>query len=283
MERFRTVVFFHMTDTRHEIIKEFMQICGSTKSQAMTYLDATNYSLARAVDEYLAHSTSPSCSASAAPKRSKLLSVESPSYQLSSFFESYKSSVERDVIDPEGIERLSLDLGIETLDPVWLYIADKCHSKTMGYFSKKEWLVGMRDMGVNGVDGLKNSIDTIRDSLRSDASSFKDVYSFSFRYTLDEGARNLSLFSATQLWDILLPLSDWELTPKWLNFLRREAVIEKFRAVTKDTWNLVLSFRIKYPNMESILQMEESEAWPLMIDEFITELQHIDKTTKTDT
>lgn len=263
-----------MAETRNEIIKEFMQICGSDRNQALTYLGAARFSLTRAVDEYLVDSKSPISSTTAATKRSKTHTVESPSSAVSQFFECYKAPSSSECIDPDGIERLSHDLGIETLDPLWIYIAEKCKANEMGFFSRTEWMRGMQAIGCSSLDGLKESLSTVPASLLDDPTKFRDMYSFAFQYTLDEGARNISLATAVSLWTILLPLSNWALSSLWLNFVRQQEIDGRYKAVTKDTWNLVSKFHDEFPDIQSVESFDDAaDAWPVLIDEFVADLR----------
>merc|ERR1719188_195004 len=73
---------------------------------------------------------------------------------LENFFARYKDKHE-DAILAEGIEALCADLSISTLDPVTLVIAFHCRAKTMGIFTKAEFVRGMCQLGCDEVDKLK--------------------------------------------------------------------------------------------------------------------------------
>ncbi|GFS52599.1 DCN1-like protein 5 [Trichonephila clavipes] len=51
-----------------------------------------------------------------------------------------------DVIGPEGMEKFCEDIGVEPENIVMLVLAWKMEAKQMGFFSKSEWLRGLRDL-----------------------------------------------------------------------------------------------------------------------------------------
>jgi hypothetical protein len=258
-----------MASVRQEFVTEFMQICGSTEQEARKYLESHNYSLTRAVDKYLCDAPSPTSSVVNETKRSKIAT----NADMDDFFVQYTSAGDRSTIGPDGIQRLSDCLDVDPLDVVWLYIAEKCNAKKMGYFSKEEWSKGMRSLCCVSSHELKLKIPNIRSSISQDPNCYKSLYTFSFTYTLQEGSRIISFSDAVALWEILLPLSGWNLAEEWLRFVRNREDAGVCKSVTKDHWNMLHALSRRFPDSASLSQFSDSsDAWPMIIDDFVDQV-----------
>jgi hypothetical protein len=251
------------------VVKEFMHISGATKSTATRYLLSANSMLTRALDLFYAESGGCSDSpVTAKPKRMKVC-PKSPaiSKEIGDFFGAYADE-ENNLINPDGLARLCADLNIDHLDVVWLSIACACEAETMGYFTKEEWIRGMNALDTVTLDELKLSIESIRSQLSRDFNEFKRVYKFAFSFSLEPGARNISSNTATQLWELLIPLSGWKLGEDWLEFLKTDSVVGK--AITRDIWSQLALLMKEAPDRPALNSLDsENGAWPILIDEFI--------------
>ena len=276
----RLVAFFFHADLQLEmsnnsnaaLIQEFITISGASRVLAEKYLNKNNFSLARSVDSFYADGNLPvSGPTTAQPKRRKTVPrtcTKTAMSQIESFFKTYANKSSHQ-IEPNEISNLSSDLCIDPLDVVWLIIAESCQAKTMGYFTQSEWTTGMIALECYSLEDLKEAIPRIRDSVRTELDTFREVYGFTFRYALDSGARNISLETATALWDLILPLSGWPMYCDWISFVQSESVVKKSRAITKDVWTLLYDFSQAAPSKESLVKFDiDGVAWPVLIDDF---------------
>ena len=265
-----------MVEVDESILREFMTISGSTREQARFYLQASSGSLSRALDSFYSdHTQVENSPVTARPKRQKTAPPKTITTmrEIDTFFDSY-ASAEDSQIGPADVARLSSDLGVDPLDVVWLYISCECDAHTMGFFSKTEWERGMSAMGTGNLTALKQFLPEIRTLLHEDSLIFRKVYNFTFKFSLEPGARNLPMDTALELWKLLLPLSGWSLHEEWINLVAELNGNPKHRAVTKDLWSQLLDFMKQYPSGVALQQFDiENSAWPNLIDEFSDRLR----------
>jgi len=251
-----------------------MNISGCNKTTARRCLKASKGSLTRALDSFYAEGGTNANNDSpviARPKRRKISPTASmPENAIEVFFNQYKSTVSGD-IEPEGLTKLCADLRIDPLDAVWLCIATECQAKTMGIFTLQEWSRGMNAIDAVDIKELNSEVHSLRNRLKKDTEYFKKVYVFSFTFSLEPGARNISLETAVQLWDIVLPFSGWKLYQKWLDFTRAT----NGKAITRDIWTQLLVLIEQVPDLEALDAFDrDNGAWPVMIDEFFDHITH---------
>jgi DCN1-like protein 1/2 len=245
---------------KQKIVTEFASISGSSLSEAQLHLRKFDYDLQRALNDFYQIKSS--------RKGVQSRSDKPKLKDISAFFEAYADS-DGSSIGPEGISKLSEHLGIDPLDVIWLAIAQKCQCAAMGHFTLDEWTSGMRELRCSCVEELKTGISSLRQQIKSDNGFFRDLYMFSFKFSLDPGMRNLPLDTAIALWDILLPCTQWELGPKWLEFIQSENISRREKAITRDVWSLVVSFAREVPTLASLSRFDrDSGAWPIIFDDF---------------
>ena len=248
-----------------KVIAEFVSIAGSDQNTAKSYLRKSNFSLTHALNDYYKDL---SLEGQQGKKRSQTGRKTPNQSELTSFFKVY-SGEDGSGIGPSGIEKMCSHLDIDPLDILWLIIAHRCECQTMGHFTLDEWKRGMKSLGCASISDLKEAIPSLRDEIRQSPDDFKELYQFSFKYSLDHGVRNLPLETALALWHILLPYCQWELSEKWIEFVESDRVREKGKAITKDVWNLLLGFARDIPTTSSIVRFDrDSGAWPILFDDF---------------
>jgi DCN1-like protein 1/2 len=73
--------------------------------------------------------------------------------------------------------------------------------------------------------------------------------------------------SAIGLWNLLLE-GRFPLLQQWCQFIQEQY----HHSISKDTWALLLDF-IDSPGCRDLSQHDESEPWPVIIDEFVAFLR----------
>ena len=252
-----------MDKEKASLIQEFSSITGEKGTVARRFLSDASFSLSDALTRYYADN---SCSESD-KEIDRNTSVDK-------FFDSYSDKCSLR-IEPEGIHTLSGHLGIDTLDVVWIIIAFNCQAKSMGTFTKAEWIRGMNALNCMECETLKKRLPSLRRSLNID-EEYTKIYDFAFTFALDQGARNISLVTATALWSVILPFSGWNLASIWLEFIQSDKIIADYKAVTKDVWNMLLVLKTQIPDRQNLGAFDrDGGAWPLLIDEFYDTVSEI--------
>jgi DCN1-like protein 1/2 len=115
------------------------------------------------------------------------------------------------------------------------------------------------------VEKMKAIVPTLREEL-SDAESFKNVYEFTFLFSREENQKSLPVELAVALWQLLLK-GRFQLLNEWCDF-----TVNKYgKAISRDTWNLVLDFvKSVSPDLSNY---DEDGAWPVLIDDFVHYMQ----------
>ncbi|TXT15898.1 hypothetical protein VHUM_00401 [Vanrija humicola] len=189
--------------------------------------------------------------------------------------------------------RLCGELGIDpSSDPVLFCLAADLGSKVTGEWEREPFIKGWIsiDPAINSVASMKAALPKLRKKLNADPVYFKKVYMHTFDLCKAPGARVLALETAIDLWTLYIPpalearpsalshiapgaaptspatdeapgfsADDLEL---WLEFQK-----SKGKAVSKDTWSLLIDF-IRTIDAE-LKEYDEEAAWPSTIDDFV--------------
>jgi len=176
-------------------------------------------------------------------------------------FNEYTTPDDAEVIGPDGIVDFCKAIAVDPEDVVMLVLAWKMDAKQMGYFSKKEWIKGLSDLQCDSIVKLRSKIDSLRSQLY-DATTFKNVYRYSFDFSKDKDQRSMDIETAQAMLRLLLG-KQWPLHKHFDAFLSQS----KYKVINKDQWCNVLEFS-RSVNAD-LSNYDEDGAWPVLLDEFV--------------
>lgn len=185
--------------------------------------------------------------------------------RFANLFATYRGQESEDKISIEGIERLLSDLGLEANSILVLIFAWKCRASAQCVFTRDEFYRGLYELGgdtIDRIDKLKACLVRAEMELTNNQHLFKDLYQFTFNYAKNQPQKSLDLEIAIAYWDILLK-GRFRFLNLWIEFLNETHK----RAITRDTWNLLLDFSMMID--DSMSNYDEEGAWPVLIDEFV--------------
>lgn len=182
---------------------------------------------------------------------------------MRSIFSYYRDkNSQEEKISIEGVENLLADLQLEANSILVLILAWKCRAETQCEFSKQEFYTGLRELGADSIDKLKLRLIRAEQELNNNPHQFKNLYQFTFNYAKNQLQKSLDLELAIAYWNILLR-NRFKFLDLWIEFLNETPK----RAVSRDTWNLLLDFSAMIDDTMS--NYDEEGAWPVLIDEFV--------------
>lgn len=104
--------------------------------------------------------------------------------------------------------------------------------------------------------------------LMTDTTEFNKFYDFVWLWNRASPTAAI-VCDITDIWKMLLGGLKLSLTAKWFEFVASHAKLSG--GVTRDLWNSSLRFLRKVS--PSLVEYDEDDCWPLMIDEFVTKLK----------
>lgn len=235
-------------------IKDFMEVTGTTKATATKYLSNNDGELNKAINLYLNSNYNPN---------------------LIKIFNKYREGNEPYIGIDGTLEYLG-DLQIEPEDIESLVLSYFLRSESMGHFSKDNFINIWDNEKIYLIPEMKQFIKSLTNSMKNDLGLFKDLYSFTFKFLLENPNQKLiSYETLVDYWKLLFQLLDLSQevqtrVDQWYEFL------EAFKKmVSHDSFVMFFEFLkdIIIPDPITMKDYSELSSWPSIIDEFIEYLQ----------
>ncbi|XVE53690.1 hypothetical protein DITRI_Ditri03aG0022700 [Diplodiscus trichospermus] len=184
--------------------------------------------------------------------------------KIDRLFNSYANS-SLGMIDPDGIEALCSDLGVEYTDVRILMLAWKLKAEKQGYFTQDEWRTGLKALGVDSLSKLKKALTELENEVGK-PSNYEDFYSYAFRYCLtEEKQKSVDIESICELLNLVLGAQFRPQVDLLIEYLK---VQSDYKVINLDQWVNFLRFckEISFPDLENY---DATQAWPLILDNFV--------------
>ncbi|PIA45718.1 hypothetical protein AQUCO_01600155v1 [Aquilegia coerulea] len=169
------------------------------------------------------------------------------------------------VIDPEGIESLCSDVGVDYTDVRILMLAWRMNAERQGYFTLEEWRKGLKSLKVDTIAKLKKALPDLEKEVRT-PTNFTEFYSYSFQYCLtEEKQKGVDIESVCELLTLVLGSKFHTQVDSFVEYLKSQ---NDYKVLNMDQWMGFLRFcnEIKFSDLSNY---DEDLAWPLILDNFV--------------
>ncbi|KAF3910783.1 hypothetical protein ABW20_dc0101661 [Dactylellina cionopaga] len=164
-------------------------------------------------------------------------------------------------------------LGLQLDDPTVLALSKALKSPTMGEFTRKDFVDGWSQLGVDTLENMQEKLRELRNQLNTDDEFFKEVYLWTFNWARPEGQKSLALDNAIEWWKLLLSNRFPGHIDRWIDYLNTKWK----KSISKDTWNMLydfVGFASKDPTLASY---DDMGSWPSVIDGYVEYYRELEK------
>jgi len=204
-----------------------------------------------------------------APKPAKPVAPKVNSKEIEKLFKTYADEESPDVMDMEGISRLSEALGIDpTADVRILVLMWRLGAVSKpGQVSCDEFQNGMENVGCDTIESLVELAPSL-DPGFLERSTFREFYKFVFQFSREGTHRTIEKDVVVALLPMAVSNRSEHVTA-FVEFLEQCSTTR----ITLDQWSSFLDFSDKVGVSPSFEGYEEDGAWPLLLDEYVEHWQ----------
>ncbi|GMY35692.1 DCN1-like protein 5 [Fagus crenata] len=169
------------------------------------------------------------------------------------------------LIDPEGVEKLCSDVGVDHTDVRILMLAWKLKAEKQGYFSKDEWRTGLKALKADNLDKLKKAFPALETEVMT-PPNFQDFYAYAFKYCLtEEKQKCVDIETICELLHLVLGSQFRAQVDSIIEYLKFQS---EYRMLNMDQWVNFYRFchEISFPDLKNY---DADLAWPLILDSFV--------------
>ncbi|KAI3927114.1 hypothetical protein MKX01_029882 [Papaver californicum] len=172
-------------------------------------------------------------------------------------------------IEPDGIELLCSDLGIEHNDVRILMLAWKMSAAKMGYFTRDEWRNGLAALKADSMNTLSKALTKLEKKFKKAfENKFLKFYPYAFQYCLTaDMQRDVDKESICKLLDIVLGSRFPAQVGKLVEYLKIQT---EYKVIN---WMGFYRFckDVSFPDMTNY--GEDDGFYPLILDNFVEQMK----------
>eukprot|EP01134_Creolimax_fragrantissima_P008414 CFRG8414T1 len=166
-----------------------------------------------------------------------------------------------EVIGPDGMIRLCVDIHVDPESISMLILAWQCAARTMGYFTKEEWIKGARSLNCDSIPKLRVAIPRLPNLIRTQAD-YKELYSYAFEFSKADRQKNILIDTAKAMLKLLFD-DRWTSIDDFIMYLEQSS----YQVINRDQWMNVLEF--SHTVNQDFTNYDVDGAWPVMLDEYV--------------
>lgn len=169
------------------------------------------------------------------------------------------------LIDPEGIEALCSDVGVDHTDVRILMLAWKMKAEKQGYFSKDEWRTGLKALNADSLNKLKKALPALEREVMQ-PPNFEDFYGYAFQYCLtEEKQRFVDIETICELLNLVLGSQFRAQVDLITKYLKLQT---DYQMLSMDQWVNFYRFcrDISFPDLQNY---DPCESWAVIVDNFV--------------
>jgi len=203
-----------LRSSQRELVRQLQTFTHANEQTCMYCLSKHNWRLEVSLDQYFSNPDAyykPESRASSAGSIDKR--------KIHALFDKYKDPSESPAkIGLDGVERLCEDLELDPTSVRILILAWKLKAAKQCEFSQNEFCDGLERLRCDEIKKLKKILPRIEQEL-DDNAKFKDFYTFTFNFGLNENQKSLELDIALAYWELVMSRKFKHLQ-LWLEFVR---------------------------------------------------------------
>jgi len=242
---------------KSKVLAQFMSVTQQSKDVAERILRSENYKLEPALNYYyLNQHRYPNN----APDGESLK-------QLDKVFDKYVDD-SKENCSQAGLAKFFEDVGVDLAHRWTLFIMYLLKTATNMQISRKEFIDYFGKMKAFTINDIKKTCTKECKSIDNSDPKFAKFYTWLFTHVKEnEQKRSIPKDFAIQLWEIVLTKKKYPLLEDLSKFASKT---EEIKAITLDTWTVVLEFLKKCKDPKTF---ENDGAWPMLVDMYLDDAQ----------